>query len=364
MAADYGSTRQLFEEVHDFLAPHPGLDEDSVRMLTYFAFAALFPECAPIWPFVSVVSTDAAASTLLLRTLGCVFLQSLHVGEVTVAGIISLPQSPRQTLLIDQLEPTKQLERVLRVMSRPGAGVLSKGQSRDICSPVVVCTSEPLRNPRLLDQAIHVVLTPTRHRPPKFDVRSLDETSRKMRAKLLRYRENHLAKVCESQFDAPEFNSPTREIAALLGNCIVDDPELQSGVIPLLANQDQDARVRRANSPEASVVEAGLFLCHEPHRTQARVGEFATVANGILKGRGETIQLEPRAVGDLLRSVGLFSERLGPAGRGIRLLNEVRQKIHKLGYAFEVPSIQGNRDRCEFCAEARTRFGDGLERRR
>jgi hypothetical protein len=359
---NYGSTRQLFGEVHDFLAQHPGLDENSLRALTYFAFATLFPEYAPIWPFLSVVAEDAIASTLLLRLLRCVFLQSMHLADVSLAGLISISQSPGQVLVIDQATAAKGLERVLSMMSRPGAGVLSKGQVCDVCRPLVVCTAEPLRDSRLLEQGIQILLMPTRCRLPNINYESLEKTSKEMRARLLQYRENNLAKVCSSQFDAPELNSPTRAIAALLGTCIIDDTELQAGVIPLLKNQDQDARVRRSSSPRAVVIEAGLFLCHEAYRTQARVGEFASIATGILKGRGEALELEPRAVGSHLRALGLFSERLGPAGRGIRFANEIRRKIHKLAQAYEVRSIQDGTDRCEFCAQAKSRFGEAPDR--
>jgi len=104
-------------------------------------------------------------------------------------------------------------------------------------------------------------------------------------------------------------------------------------------------------------------LCHEQKRNRALVGEFATIANGILEGRGETVKLDPRAVGDHLRLLGLFSERLGRAGRGIRFVEHVRRKIHQLAWAYDVRSIQDGVDRCKFCAEWRARYGKAPERR-
>ncbi|MGB2886113.1 MAG: hypothetical protein WBC04_00315 [Candidatus Acidiferrales bacterium] len=149
-----------------------------------------------------------------------------------------------------------------------------------------------------------------------------------------------------------------REIARTLGACVVDDAELQSRVIPLLEEQDQDARVRRSMAIEAIVLEAGLFLSHEKKRDRAFVGEFATITNGILQGRGEALELNSRAVGDYMRSLGLYTRQLGSAGRGILLLNDVRRKIHELAWTYAVRSIQDGIDRCPFCAEARSRFGD------
>ena len=143
-----------------------------------------------------------------------------------------------------------------------------------------------------------------------------------------------------------------REIASMLGNSITDDPSLQ-GLIPMLLEpQDQDVRIRRTDSIEAVVNEGTLFLAHEAKRGQARVGEITTIANGILRNRGESIQLDPRAVGNYLRASGLFTQRLGRAGRGIRFTNEIRRRIHQLASAYDVRSIQGDA-RCEFCAEGK-----------
>ncbi len=84
------------------------------------------------------------------------------------------------------------------------------------------------------------------------------------------------------------------------------------------------------------------------------MGEIATIANGIFKGRGESIELgKPRAVGDILRSGGLFTQRLGRAGRGIVLTKENRKKLHELAWAFDVRSVEDAAKRCEFCFDVR-----------
>ena len=111
------------------------------------------------------------------------------------------------------------------------------------------------------------------------------------------------------------------------------------------------------------MIEAALFLSHEVKRGQARVGEITTIANGIFKGRGENIELSPREVGNHLRALGIFSERLGRAGRGIRFTNEIRRRIHELARAFDVRSIPKDTS-CEFCAEARSRTEEPPDRRK
>lgn len=63
----------------------------------------------------------------------------------------------------------------------------------------------------------------------------------------------------------------------------------------LLEPQDQHVRISRTDSIAAIAAEAALFLSHESGRRHALVGEIATIANGILKGRGEdSLTLDPQ----------------------------------------------------------------------
>ena len=158
-----------------------------------------------------------------------------------------------------------------------------------------------------------------------------------------------------SQFDAPELTSPAREIARTLGSCVVDDADLQARVIPLLQEHDDEHRADSSLTMHAIVVEAGLFLCHENKRESAYVGEVTTISNGILKGRGETLELEPRTVGHILRAMGLHTKRLGEAGRGIFFLKETRRRIHRLAWSYGVRSVQnGGIVGCPLCSEAQS----------
>ena len=350
---EFGSTGKLFDEIRNFLTLHPGLTTDSIQKLTYFAFAIQFPECCGIWPFASVVAPDTVGSSLFLRMFSCLSITPVQIGEITLSAILTLPRRP-SVLLIDQLATSSELERVLRIMSRPGSRIIRKGELYDISIPTLVCTAEPLRDRWILDQALHITLAPTRGPLPDLDPEMLSESTRKLSGKLLRYRVMNLAKIHASHFDAPELSSPMREIASMLGRCIVDDASLRRLVPMLLRSQDQDVRARRTDSVHAVEIEAALFLSHENKRGQARIGEITTIANGILRGRDESMQLDPRAVGNHLRALGFFSERLGRAGRGIRFTNEIRQKIHQLARAYDVRSAQGD-VRCQFCVEGKTK---------
>jgi len=79
--------------------------------------------------------------------IACTCLAPLHIGEVTLNAILTLPPLPYPTtVLIDQLTASKELERLLQIMSRPGGRIVRKGKFHDISFPTLVCTAEPLRD--------------------------------------------------------------------------------------------------------------------------------------------------------------------------------------------------------------------------
>jgi hypothetical protein len=355
--SSYGSTSKLLSAMGQFLAQHPGLGGESVSKLAHFSIASWFPEQFGKTPSLSVVSADGYSSTLLLRLLRYTCRRSLHLGEISLSTLGSLPLSFRPTLLIDQRPATKQLYRLIRAITRPHALTLQKGQLRHISCSAVICTGEPLTDEWLVDDLIQVALAPSGGHFPIVDPQYLNDTGCELQAQLLQYRLHNFPKVRASTFDAPRLAYPTRHVARTLGACLVDDPTAESRITSLLQDDDADSRVRDSTRISSVVIEAALFLCHEKKRSAALVGELASISNGIFKGRDETIELEARAVGSILRSVGLFSQRIGSAGRGLLLTTDLRRRIHELAWLHNVLSIQHQvKDLCKYCGEAREQF--------
>jgi hypothetical protein len=68
------------------------------------------------------------------------------------------------------------------------------------------------------------------------------------------------------------------------------------------------------------------------HRTNGALtaGTLACKVDGILTANCETYSLSPRAVGDLLRSLGFVTQKLGSQGRGLSLTQAVVRQIHEV----------------------------------
>jgi hypothetical protein len=169
--------------------------------------------------------------------------------------------------------------------------------------------------------------------------------------KLLSYRLQNFSKIALSDFDAPDFYGASREMARSLGRCIVDAPELQTKIIDLLQPRNDADHVEGTIRLAAVITEALVVCCHE-RKASVRVGEVATLANGILSRDGEYIQVNPKEVGAKLKKMGFRTTRLDSAGRGIYLLKEQCAQIHELARSFQVPTLREGLSGCPHCKES------------
>jgi hypothetical protein len=108
--------------------------------------------------------------------------------------------------------------------------------------------------------------------------------------------------------------------------------------------------LERSTSFEAIVLEALLFCAHDADLGDSvHVGKITQLVNTILMGRGATREVDPRKVGHVLRTLGFSPRRLDSAGRGILLVQEVRQTVHDLAWDLAVPSVRDGVAHCDYC---------------
>jgi hypothetical protein len=344
----HGSTRDLFAAVADVLRTHGGLSAEYAHLASYFVFATYFADCLPIAPCLLVAAFAGAGVVQLLRVLGACCRHSLLLAGVSPAGMRELPGGLRPTLLVYQSERRTSTERLLLLSQLRDFGVLRGGGVRDLfCSKAIYVGPHNLSSP--VPGACEIHLAPTRGQPV-WDEHTEQEVAAELQPKLLHYRMQNYERVRSAHFDVHDFTGPTKDLARLFGRCITGDPEIQSGILDLLRPQDEVFRAQRSLQPESLVLEALLVLCHEPHTDRIHVGEVTKLANGILRGRGETVQMSTRQVGSMLKSLRVLTQR-DAKGYAFRLSTETCRKVHELARDLEVPSIQVGVPDCEQCVE-------------
>jgi hypothetical protein len=351
----YASTRALFDDLCGLVIQFSGLPEEFVLMIAYFVLGAWLVDRVPVAPLLSIVAPPTSPTMVLLQLLALVCRRALWLGDVSPTALCALPMCLRPTLLLDEVNLDVSCRRLLRASNTRGVYVARNGRALDLYSPKVVCSREPLRDALLASRALQVALAPPRRQLPVLDGEASEQIADEFQAKLLMYRLSNYSRVGTPHFDLGGLSGPTQDLARTLGACIIDDDELQAGIVPLLKGQDEQIRLERTVGLEYIVVEALLFCAHDGDRTEVRVAELAEIANTILAGRHESLRLAPESVGWRLRALGLHTQRIGSAGKGLRLLGAVRARIHELARAYELPWLQqGANNQCPYCAQVVT----------
>ena len=324
-ATAHGSTAELFSSIVEVFQEYTRVPDDSAALLSYFVFTTWFLDLLPTAPCVSVIGTAFSEIAQLFRVLHCLCRRPLLLAGLDPGGMCALPMGLRPT-------PPR------------------KGRLLDLYCAKAIHSGEPLRNAALAAGAMRIMVSPSAAPLPRLDRQTQDRIADEFQGKLLNYRLQNYRTVAASQ---PDLGSMTSEMRALAGNllaCVVD-PALQQDVLPRLQPQDQEARVERSSELASVTIEALLVFCHEVHE-QVHVAQIAEAVNAIFKGREENLEVSAKRVGHCLKTLGLFTQPLDSAVRGICLTRAMRRKIHRLARDREVLSMQDGIERCPECRPA------------
>jgi hypothetical protein len=345
--AAYPSAVDLFTGVLRIFTAR-GFSENTALHVTYFALATWFSACLPEAPCL-IVTGPGPEARLLLELLACVVFRPQPLCELTRAGFLALDMSSEPTLLMVEEDISPSVWQLVRASNyRDGQISGAKGIQKIFCAKAIYLGTDSTQadaNRSLL----RVDLSPLRGRPPVLEANEKEELIAEFRPKMQAYREGNFVRVRDSRFDLPELNSDIRILARLLGAPIVSAPELQAALGPLLREYQEAMREGVWCDPKCVVIEAALFYAHKAQIERVRVKEIADAANAMLKGRGESLQLEAKAIGAILRKLGLLPKR-DAKGFYVQLENGARRHIHQLASRFAVATVQQNVMSCACCA--------------
>jgi len=117
------------------------------------------------------------------------------------------------------------------------------------------------------------------------------------------------------------------DIVRALALPLLGDPDLERELIDMVKPHDAQAKVDRHSEPEWVVLTALYARIHRATNTLT-VKELTFEVEHVLANGGESYHLVPRKVGEILRSLGYSTEKLGNQGRGLRISKELVSSIH------------------------------------
>jgi len=342
----FGTTKDLFDQTLALLQKHVMLSKNESCLLTYWAIATWFADYLPSIPCLAI-SGPAGAADLLLRTLRAVCRRPMLLADLSPAILRVLPISEiMPTLLIRQPHLTRHIASFLDASDQPGYLFLNGGTLQPLYCPKCIYLGEQVKDQPIASNSIRVHVAGDSFRP-LHGLPTEDDISY-FQNRLLAYRLLWHDKVAASNFRVPGFRPELGAMAEVLGAAIVDDPALQRGIIDVLKDRDEQSRVDRASGLDGVVLRAVLSHCHQKDQQKLLVRDIATTVNGIYHDEGEPLRVSSEKVGHVLKHLGLFTGRLGNAGRGLVLDNPTRSRAHCLGHSYDVLDFE---NACQNCHE-------------
>jgi len=338
----HASTTDLIHLVQSAVHSTGVVDDTNASIAAYFALASAVADLLPAAPVLAITGTLFGASQFL-QVLGRCCRHSIFLAEMSarVVSAISV-ESVHPTLLALQVAPDDATIRWLSGSSHRGFFTVSGAKLRDAFCAKALYLGQDMAQP---PDAIRVNLLPVSPRTAISDS-ELDEIAAAAQPRLLGYRLAYRAEMSRAAIPIPL--SPTSDASRPWFSALFEEAAQQK-LAELLRDQVDDAATDRSLSSVAMLVECGLAVCHEG-KCEVRVGELAELLNVALAGRGEPT-VESRAVGALLKKVGLRTERLDQRGRGLKFSDDMRRRLHRLARDFQVPVAATGDIRCTLCTE-------------
>jgi hypothetical protein len=343
----FTSTAELFDDLRRLFAGTIAITEASASLVACFVLATWMSDRLPFVPPL-VISGPPAEARHLLKILTRVCRRALPLAYLDASGFLSLP-AIHPTLVVQDFDPSDRLLAYLRNSNANGDAVPHRGKIRDcFCAKVIYCGQEC--DPAIFGDAVHVVVDSMDEPIPWVSAEEGLLASRSWQNRLLGYRLKRWSTVEDPHVGRLRPLGGRLQRVAYVFAALLRETDINKSLPEWLTEQAAAECVRALVDLKAIAIEALLALCHEG-RQEVQVGEVANIANVILYGRGEGLELSPRKVGAVLRGFGISGDRKG-AGVAIRLSVDLRPRIHRLGLALGVASA-----RVPNCAECSVDLG-------
>ena len=332
--------RELLREIEDVLDIYLDCDLSSRKLLAHFALYTWISDLPTVAVYIWVIGSYGCGKTTLLRVMSAICRRSILVGEISTPGLYTITTKFHPTLIIDECElgndrKSRDFLRVLRVGSTRDQKVVRASGVYDPFGPKVIASRVGPADAALASRGFYIVARPLSRPVSMLTASALVSIAERLQPKLLGFRLNNYVRLKSvSEVPLSVGSSPrTQDIGRALLLPIMGDGELERQLVTIVEAHDQQAEVSRDGEPEWFVVIALLYLAHTrgpgaPVRWTAKlIGEGAQSGAEL---RGESFNLKPRKVGEILRSLGLNTRQLGSLGRGLESSSKLKEQIHEI----------------------------------
>lgn len=330
--APYESVRSLVTGTSALLLACLDIDPMLAQLVSFFIMSSWFPEKLPVAPYLALVGMPRSGKTTMLRLLAMLCRHGILVTDISSAALYQVYEQATPTLLIDETSTAadqKKLFHLLRSGSTPGSVALRKDSSFNAFGPKVFAWTELPNDRALITRCIVIPM----HETDRTDLNRLTDpriqlATEDLQKQFLQFRLERLGASLRVEGVDPVC-SRNRDLYEALAFPITDDGELCQALALILSKQEQFTR-EPLSIRQVGVLSVLARAAHVPEHSMLLVGEVTTFANTMLAAQGECIKLTPHAVGNILTSFGIQSQKRTNKGWLLEFDQVLRRKIHLL----------------------------------
>ncbi|MHB8656257.1 MAG: P-loop NTPase family protein [Terriglobia bacterium] len=368
------STKQIGQLIGWLLKYCVDAPNHYIMVLVAFVLSTWFVDRLRVAPYLWIVGPPQSGKTTLLNALALVCRRPLLVGDISSAALYNICKEFKPTLLIDESnaqvgQTNRSLRQMLRVGTTRGAVARKNAFYTAFGAKVIVSPDLP-DDPALMSRCIVLPMEETQSSSlratsdPKVEAYAKEFQKCLLDLRFQRYKLNPLAMIAGAEKLRPR----DRDLLCSLATPLLGDEEEKMWIEYLISFLESSGSTTRETLglPQSLVLAALFYAAHSIGSSSDRprnrvfgitVDNLSTIANKQAKLRGETIQLNARKVGDVLRSLGFNSIQRTNQGWTICLTSSVVKRIHEFVKRYQSfpnsdPQFPISTEHCQFCQGA------------
>jgi len=193
---DFGSPAELVSDLKLFFSKYAELDARTANVLSAFALATWFIDCFEVAPVLYLHGPDHEVS-VVMRVLSCICYHPVLLSDLDITALRTLPAGLRVTLLINQGDLGRQVEKALLASTRRHFVWARGKQPMDFFGAHVLRCDSPAGQ-----IGLSVWINPTRLHFPNFTEAQERAMAGQFQSRLLAYRMSCHARVRNFEIEA------------------------------------------------------------------------------------------------------------------------------------------------------------------